>query len=315
VVNIDEQDIEEALADVLERYATYEPVGDDEKAQDGDQVIIDFKGTIDGEEFSGGSAENYPYILGSGRFFPEFEKALKGAQVGKKKKPKVTFPEDYFAEEVRGKEAQFTITINEIKRKKLPELTDDFAKELGFESAVDMRAKTEENLREHSENRSRQIAESRALDAVVEASTYEIPASLIASVSQEQRNLRIQQLIQARISPERMREMTENLEAESREAAIQNIKRLVALNEIAEAEGVEITDEDFEKEAAAMAKSVGAEVELVAQYLAQGEQRGATLDRIYRAKTLAVIMDNAKVTDKVLTREEMEQAEAAEGEE
>lgn len=315
VVTIDKQDVEDAMQDLLERFATYEEVDEGEKAQEGDQVIIDFKGKIDGEEFQGGSAENYPYVLGSGRFFPEFEKALKGAVAGKSKRVKVTFPDDYFAEEVQGKEANFTIKVNEIKRKTLPEVDDDFAKEAGFESADDMRAKTEENLREHSLKRSAQIAESRALDAIVAASTYEIPVSLIESMTQEQRNQRFQQLIEARVSPEQMKSLTENIDEEAREAGIANIKRLVALNEIGDAEGISVEDEDFEKEALEMAKSVGVEVEMVAQYLAQGEQRNATIDRIYRAKTMAVIMDAAKITDKELTREEMEKAEAAEGDE
>ncbi len=116
-----------------------------------------------------------------------------------------------------------------------------------------------------------------------------------------------------------MAQLTENLEEESREEAINSIKRLVVVNEIGEAEGIKVTDEDFEKEAANMAQSMGAEVELVAQYLAQGEQRNATVERIFRSKTLAVIIDNAEVTEKELTREELDQeedgAEAAPGDE
>jgi len=316
VVKVDDKDVKESIEELRERHATYEALKTG-KAKKGDQVIIDFKGTIGGEAFNGGSAENYPYILGSKRFFPEFEKALNGAASGDELTCEVSFPADYFAKELQGKKADFTIKVNEVKRKKKPKVDEDFAKEAGFESVADMEAKAREALDAHSAERSKSIAESRALEAVVEASKFEISPKLVDSVAREHLQQSLQRLIQQGLPREEFQEKMAALEVESKEAAARSIKSMVVLNEIGEAEGVDVTDEDFEKEAQTISKSMGADVEMVAQYLKSGEQRSTYVDRIYRGKALAVIMDNAKITDKELTRDELDKeagAEESEGE-
>jgi trigger factor len=311
VVTVDENDIDEAVEELRDRQSTYEPTKKNAKAKVGDQVIIDFKGTVNGEEFKGGSAENYPYVLGSKRFFPEFEDALKGKSPESDTECTVTFPGDYFAEDLRGKQAEFTIKINEVKRKKKPEVNDDLAKEAGFENVGDMRAKIRENLGKNSIERSRAIAEARGLDAVVDASKFEIPPRLIEGVAQEHMQSALQRLIQQGLPREEFQKRMADLEPETRESAVRAIKRMVVLGEIGEAEGIEVTDEDLDKEAAVISSSMGADAEMVAQYLRQGENRGSFIDRLYRQKAVAVIMDNAKITDKELTREALEK-EAAE---
>ncbi|MFP6615649.1 MAG: trigger factor, partial [Candidatus Hydrogenedentota bacterium] len=144
VVKIDEEDIMEAVDNTLKQHANY--VETEDAAEENDQVIMDFKGTVDGEEFSGGSAENYPYVLGSNRFFPEFEEALAGSKAGDEQMVDVSFPDDYFEEILQGKTAQFSISTNEVKRLTVPEFTDDFAKEAGFEGTDDLRSKLEAQL-------------------------------------------------------------------------------------------------------------------------------------------------------------------------
>jgi len=311
VVTVDDKDVDEAIEEIQDRQATYEPTKKNAKAKAGDQVIIDFKGTIDGEAFQGGSAENYPYILGSKRFFPEFEEALKGASPESEQTCVVTFPDDYFAEDLRGKKADFTIKVNEVKRKKKPDVTDDLAKEAGFESVDDMKAKLKENLGKNSADRSRAIAEARGLDAVVEDSKFEIPPRLIDGVAQEHMQQALQRLIQQGLPREEFQKQMANLEGETRESALRAIKRMVVLSEIGEAEGIEVTDEDLDKEAAQISSSMGADVEMVSQYLRQGENRSSFIDRIYRQKAVAVIIDNAKIKDKELTRDELEKEAAA----
>jgi trigger factor len=312
VVKIDDKDLEEAIQNTLERHATHETVDKRSKSKEGDQVVIDFKGTVDGEEFDGGAAENYPYVLGSGRFMPEFEKALKGVKGGDEFDCDVHFPEDYFSDDLKDKDAVFAIKVHEIKRQKLPELDDDFAKEAGFEDEADLRSKIEGQLKEASANQSKNIVESRALEAIIEDSSYEMSQSMIDAVSRDIKQQELQQMSQQQLPAEQMQARMEEMNEMSDEQAIRNIKTMVTLNEIGEAEGIEVTEEDFEKEAEVMAKSMGMEtqVEMVAQYMAQGDQRNTYADRIYRSKAMAVIMDNAKVTDKELTREEMEAEEA-----
>lgn len=314
IVKIDEEDILDSVDNLLKQHASYEEC--DDEAEENDQVIMDFKGTVDGEEFSGGSAENYPYILGSNRFFPEFEVALKGSRAGDEQTVEVTFPDDYFSEDLQGKVAEFSITTNEVKRLKVPELTDEFATENGFESTDDLREKMSDQLSASSADQSKRIAESRALDAIIESSTFEMSKSMIDSVAANFKQQEYKNLGQAQMSPEQMKERMEYIEANAEAEAIRSIKSMVTLNEIGDAEGIEVTEEDFEKEASVMAKSMGMEdqVEMVAQFMAQGEQRSTYADRIYRAKAMSVIIDNAKVTDKELTREELQEIEEAESE-
>jgi trigger factor len=272
---------------------------------------MDFKGTVAGEEFSGGSAENYPYVLGSNRFFPEFEVALKGSKAGDEQSVDVEFPDDYFEESLQGKTAQFSISTNEVKRLTVPEFTDEFAVEIGFENTDDLRTKLEAQLREASSAQSARIAESRALDAIIADSTYEMSASMVASVAQNYKQQEYQNIGQAQMSPDDMKAKMEYIEENADAEAIKSIKAMVTLNEVGEAEGIEITDEDFEKEAGVMAKSMGMEdqVEMVAKFMAEGDQRSQYADRIYRSKAMAVVIENATVTDKELTREEMDEAE------
>ena len=310
IVVVDDDDVTEAVNEMLDRHAVFEEVKEG-KAEEGDQLIIDFKGTTDGEEFSGGSAENYPYILGSQRFFPEFEKALMGCSPDSDINCNVTFPEDYFAEELRGKKAKFEIKVNELKRKKAPKLSKEFAEEAGYEGVKDLKTKVREHLEAASKERSKSIAESRALEGLVEASTFEISPKLIDAVAARQQEQEVRQLISMGLPREDFDKQLEILAEKCKESAGRSIRTMVVLNEIGEAEGIEVTEEDLDQEAELISRSVGAEVDLVAEYIKEEGQRNSYSDRIYRAKALAVIMDNATITDKELTRDELEESEGA----
>jgi trigger factor len=314
VVTVDEEDILNAIDEMLKQNASYQET--DDQAEEHDQVIMDFKGTVDGEEFSGGAADNYPYIVGSKRFFPEFEEVLLGAKAGDERTCQVEFPEDYQSPDVAGKTADFTITINEVKRQTVPNLTDEFAEEAGFKDTDDLREKVTEKLRESSEVQSNRIAESRALEQIIEASTYEMSTSMIQSVAMNFKQQEFQRLGQSKMDPEAMKGAMEAIEANADEEAVKSIKAMVTLNEIGETEGVEVTDDDFEKEAVTMAKSMGMEdqVQMVAQYMAQGDQRSTYADRIYRAKAIAIVLENATITDKELSRDELDEIEKNESE-
>ncbi len=309
-VVVDDEDVNDAVNDMLDRQAVFEELKEG-TAEEGDQVIIDFQGTSDGEEFSGGSAENYPYILGSRRFFPEFEEVLEGCSPDSELNCKVTFPEDYFAKELRGKNAEFEIKVNEIKRKKAPELSKEFAEEAGYEDVEDLKTKVRERLEEASKERSKSLAESRAIKGLVEASTFEISPKLIDAVAGQQQEQEVRQLISMGLPREEFEKELEILVEESEESAARNIKTMVVLNEIGDAEGIEVSEEDLDEEAESISKSIGAEVEMVAGYIKEEGQRDSFLGRIYRMKALAVIMENATITDKELTHEELEESEGA----
>ena len=310
VLTIGDKDVDEAIDSMRQRYAAYETL-EKGKAQDEDQVIIDFTGTLNGEPFAGGSAENYPYILGSGRFFKEFEAALKGAKSGSEVTCDVPFPDDYSSVDLAGKTAQFTIKVNEIKRKALPELDAEFAKAAGFDSVDALKQSIKDDLQEGADAQARQIAEQRAIKAIVEKSTFELPKSLVESSAEVYFKQELRRLISLRIPDDELEKRTADLRTKAEEDAIREIKGYVVIGEIGRVEAIKVEDADFEKEAQAITARTGMDLDVANRFLSQEDKRSDYEDRIYRSKALAVIMDNAKITDKKVTREELEKDEEA----
>ncbi len=305
VVHVDDSDMQETLDEMLSRHAVYEPL-EKGNAKEGDQVVIDFEGKVDGEPFEGGKASNYPYILGSQRFFPEFEKVLTGAGTGDDLTCTVTFPSDYFNANLRDKTAEFSIKVNDIKRKNLPDLDDAFAKQLGYESADELKAKVKAQLQTGADERSNQLAQARLLEEVVNASTFELPKSMLERASREYYEDEVRHLMSHRIPASELRNREEAMRAKAAETAALDIKKMVALNEIGEVEGIAVTDEDFEEEAQSIGQRLGVAKDAVFQYLQQSEERNTVEDRIFRTKTLRHLMGLASVTDKEVPKDELD---------
>jgi len=305
VLRVEDADIEKALVDLRNRFALFENL-EGGSAEVGDQVIIDFKGMIDGEAFPGSSADNYPYILGSKRFFPEFEAALIGAKAGAEVACEVDFPSDYSNANLAGKTADFRITVKEIKRKQLPDLDDNFAKQAGAESAAALREKVAQDLRNNAADQSNRIAEHNALVKIVEASTFDLPKSLVKASADEYFEEETRRLTALRVSQSEINARAEELRKAAEEAALREIKAYVAVNEIGQAEGIEVTEDDFEKEAEAIMSRTGITADVISRYLRQEDKRDEYEDRIFRKKALAVVMDNAKIVEKEVPREELE---------
>lgn len=306
VLEITDKQVDSAIDDIRERMAVYETTK--KAAAEGDQVIIDFTGTIDGEAFSGGSAENYTYILGSGRFFSEFETALKGAKGGETKSCTVTFPEDYHGKDVAGKEATFEITVNEVKRKTMPKVDEEFAKDANFDSVEAMRTSIREQLQQGADEQSRNVLERRAIEKVVEDSSFEIAPSLIESSAKEYLQQEIRRLASSRVNPAEIEGRIAELEKQAHETAVSQIKAFVVIGEIREAEGIEVTDEDFEKEAAEIQSRTGMDMSVVTRFLQQDDQRSDYEGRIARQKAVNVVIENATVTDKKVSQDELDEA-------
>ncbi len=305
VLKVEEEDIEETIKDLRSRYAVYESL-EEGTAEEGDQVIIDFNGTIAGEEFPGGKAENYPYILGTKRFFAEFEEVLSGSAPGSELSCEVKFPEDYSNKALRGKTATFIIKVNEIKRRDLPELSDEFAKQVGYTNVAHLREKVADELRERAMAQSNWVASSRAIESVIENSAFEFPKSLVESMTQEGHEAAVKRLRDMRVPEAEIREREPILRKEAEAQAIKSIKSLVTLNEVADVEGVEVTDEDLEKEAADIGGRFGVSAEIVANVINEKERRSAYELRILRQKASAVLMEHAIITDKEVPFEELE---------
>ena len=306
VLKVLDTDIDDALKHARERFATYEDL-ESGKAEEGDQVIIDFQGLIEGEAFSGGTAENYPYILGSKRFFTEFEAALTGVEAGGEVRCEVAFPEDYRTKALAGKTAVFTINVKEIKRRQLPDLDDDFAQMMGSDTLAELREKTAGELRGAANARSDQLAEANAVNAVVEGSTFELPKSLVDSSAEEYYEQDMRRLLELRVPHSEIEVRKEELLQKARANAIRNIRAFVAINEIGRAEGIKVTEADFEQEAEAIQDRTGMELDVISRFLQEDDRKDEYENRIFRKKALALVMENASVVEKEVSSEELDE--------
>ncbi len=240
--------VEGELGRLREGFARLNPV--DRAAKEGDVVLIDYEGKIDGEPFEGGAAKDYLLELGEGRVLPELEKALEGAKGGEDRKTTVPFPDDYPAEEVAGKTAEFEVRVKEVREKELPELNDEFASEASeFDTLEELREHISDQIKQVLE---RQIAErfqEAALDAAVDKATVELPQPVIQARAEEMWRRVERSLAQRGMEPESYlqiqgRSRDEMIE-QARPDAERALKREAVLEAVADAEGIEVTEEDM----------------------------------------------------------------------
>ena len=227
-------------------------VADDEAAKDKDVANINFEGFVDGEAFDGGKAEGFDLTLGSKSFIDTFEDQIIGHKKGDEFDVNVTFPEEYHAENLKGKPAVFKVKVNSIKRKEEAELNEDLAKELGYDSVEDLKVKTKENLTKREETRIENEYRGKVVDAVVDTVNFEIPEAVVEREIQFQINRFAQQLQMQGMSLNQYFEMTgqdiEKMRESIKESAEKSVKRDLVLTEIAKAENVQATEEEVNAE-------------------------------------------------------------------
>jgi trigger factor len=245
---VPEEAIETELNRLREGFARLNPV--DREAKQGDVVLIDYEGKIDGEPFDGGAARDYLLELGEGRVLPELEKALEGAKAGQQRQATVPFPDDYPAEEVAGKTAEFEVQVKEVREKELPELDDDFAAEASeFDTLAELRESISGQIRQILD---RQIAErfrEAALDAAVAKAKVELPDAVVDARAAEMWR-RVERSLQRQgMDPENYLQIQgktrEEMIQQARPDAEQALKREAVLEAVADAEGIETTEEDM----------------------------------------------------------------------
>ena len=240
--------VDAELERLREGFAKLNPV--ERAAADGDVLLIDYEGKIDGEPFEGGEAKDYLLELGAGRVLPEFEAALKGAKGGDEKTVSVTFPEDYQGEDVAGKTAEFTINVREVREKELPELNDDFAAEASeFDTLDELREHVSERIREYIDSQIAEQFRAGALDAAVANATVELPDQIVQARAEEMWG-RVERQLQGRgMDPNAYLQMQgktrEELIAEAKPEAEQALRREAVMRAVADTEGIEVTEDDL----------------------------------------------------------------------
>jgi trigger factor len=235
------------LERLRESLASLETV--DRAAADGDFVVVDYVGRIDGESFEGGEGRGNLLELGSGRFLPGFEEQLVGARAGEEREVRVTFPEDYGAEQLAGREAVFACVVKEVKEKLLPELSDEFAAEArGFDTLEELRSDLESKLSQAEERAIEQEFRQAAVDAAVASAEIELPQELVRSKAHEMWHQTAHRLQRQGVDPSRYLEVVgkdeEELVKEAEPEAELALRREAVLAAIVEAEGIEVSDEE-----------------------------------------------------------------------
>lgn len=269
----------------------------DRPVQDRDEVILDFEGFVDGVAFEGGKGENYPLTIGSGSFIPGFEEQLVGAEAEKEMEVKVTFPEDYHAEDLKGKEAVFKCTIHEIKAKELPEIDDEFAAEVSeFDTLEEYKADIKAKIKDQKASEGKRKQEDQAVDAAVKNAQYEIPQPMIETQVMQMADDFAQRIQSQGISLEQYFQFTgmtaDKIMDELRPQAIKRIETRLVLEAIAKAENIEISDEKMDEELAKMAESYKMEVDKLKEFMGENEKKQMKEDMAVQ-EAVTFLVENA----------------------
>ena len=266
--------------------------------QDGDTVILDYSGSVDGEKFDGGTAENQTLVIGSGSFIPGFEEQLVGMAKDETKDITVTFPEEYHAENLAGKEAVFTCTIHKIQEKELPELDDEFAQDVSeFETLDEYKKGIMDKLTERKQRSAKAAQENEAVDKVIAASEMDIPEAMIdsqvTSMYQDYARQLQSQGIPIDTYLQYMGTTEEKVKSDMRPQALKQIQTRLVLEEVAKAESLEPNDLRVEEEIDKIAKQYQMETEKLKQSIGDFEREQMKKD-IAVQEAITLILDTAK---------------------
>ena len=267
-------------------------------AQDKDTAVIDFEGFVDGEAFEGGKGENYDLVIGSHSFIDTFEEQLIGKNAGEEVEVNVTFPEEYHAKELAGKPALFKVTIKDIKEKELPELDDEFASEVSeFDTLDEYKADVKKNLVEKKEADAKNQKEMAAIEAVIADAAMEIPDAYVQTVQRQMVDEFAQRIQMQGLSMEQYLKLTGSniamMEEQIKPQALKRIQSRLVLEAVVEAEKIETSEEDFEKEVARLAEAYKMETDQVKEMIGEKGKEEIMKD-LAVTKAAEFVTENAK---------------------
>lgn len=287
------KDVDAEIEKLRERNSRMVPV-EDRTVQKDDIANIDFEGFSDGKAFDGGKGENFDLTIGSGQFIPGFEDQLIGANIGDEVTVNVKFPDEYHAEELKGKDAMFKVKINGIKVKELPALDDEFAKDVSeFDTLEELQKSTKEKLSAANKEKAQHETEENVINAVCDATEIDIPQEMIDTQIQNMiRDFDMQMRYQGMDLQQYMKytgTTADMLKEQFKDDAAKRVKTSLILEKVCEVEGIDATDKDVEKEYQKTVESSGMKLEDVKKYIPEGDIK----DRIKAEKTIKFLIDNA----------------------
>jgi trigger factor len=312
-VPVADAQVDEALNTLASNQKSYEDGPKTKKAGDGDQLTIDFVGRVDGTEFEGGKAEGAPLVLGSGQFIPGFEEQLSGLKAGDTKTITVKFPDDYPAANLKGKEAEFDVTVQAVKVPGETKVDEDFAKSLGLESLAKLRELIKAQLEQETAGLTRTQMKRQLLDKLAASHDFAVPPSMV-DAEFEQIWAQLEAEVEKEEDPKAARAEIEADKEDYRRIAERRVRLGLLLSEIGQANGVEVTSQEMQMLLQQAAQQYRPEDrERFVEYVRQDAMAQAQLRApLYEDKVVDFLFDKAEVTEREVTREELEAAIEAE---
>ncbi|PTM58224.1 trigger factor [Desmospora activa] len=292
------EDVDVELKQMQERQGELIVVEDGE-VEEKDRAIIDFEGFVDGEPFEGGKAEQYNLEVGSGQFIPGFEEQLVGMKQGEEKEIKVTFPEEYHAEELAGKEAVFKVKLHEIKRMQLPELDDEFAQDVSeFDTLDELKADIENKLKEQKQQEEENHKRNTLVEQAAQNAEIEVPPVMVEHEIDHMLRHFEQQLSMQGINLEQYAQFTGQdiaaIREQFKEDAEKKVRANLVLEAIAEQESIQVNDEEVEAELKKLAEQMNRELEEVKRLLTAQGGLGSVKEDLKIRKTVDLLVSNSK---------------------
>lgn len=298
VATVSDEDVDTMIENLQKQRQTFETK--DGELADGDEATFDFEGSIDGEKFEGGSAENFRLIIGSGQMIPGFEDGMKGMKAGEEKTIKVTFPEDYQAENLKGKEADFKITVKEVKEAKLPELNDEFFELFGVsEGGLDkLKADVRKNMEREIKSAARNQVKQATFDALVEKNEFDVPNAMLAGEIDRQRNLMLQRFAQQFGANPNTFDKNMLPDELFEDQALRAVRLGVLVGQIIDKQKLEVDQERVTAFIAEAAENYEDPAEVIEYYTNDKQERAGIEAVVLEDQVVEYILSQGKVTDK-----------------
>ncbi len=306
VVKADDAAVQETLTSLAENAQDFKSRKATVKSKDGDQVVMDFVGKVDGEAFEGGSAEDYPLVLGSNSFIPGFEEQLVGVKTGEEKDVTVSFPEDYQAEHLAGKEAVFSCTIKDVKKPVPAEIDDELAKKYGADDLDGLKSRISEQLEGEYAGAARAVMKRALLDQLDEIVSFELPPSLVEAEAKQ-----IAHQLWHEDNPDVEGHDHPEIEAtdEHNDLAERRVRLGLLLAELGQKAEVEITDAEMSQAIMQQARQYPGQERQFFEFVQQNQQMQQQLRApLFEDKVVDHIVENASVTDKEVSKEDLQKA-------
>jgi trigger factor len=288
--------IQSELANLAEHVSEYEDVTDRNDAQNGDQVIIDYSGSIDGELFAGGAATDAPLVIGSGQFIPGFEEQIIGKNIGDSFEVNVSFPDDYQAENLKGKAAVFACSLKEIKAKSIIEIGPELAEKMGEESVEALKARMKTEVESRFNTRAQTEARDGLREKLGAQYDFEVPPSLLKSSLEDHHKALVQEAMREGQSPDEAQADVNSRIGDEESKVERDIRAYLVIDTVARQEKIEVSEEDMRAELQNMMSTMGPYAQQILQMYRAPERRAELMRRIRHDKVLDFLLTQANVT-------------------